>query len=123
MEQVKKSMSDIMGNEFSEYGQSDQLKSFWKYREDEESLVAYNKEIIGLCMLIKGKRDYFGFVSIHSDDLHFGGYGYKCCRVYKLDEVLRLLGNKPTVINEALWGKFQKVQLAKAFAEGTKEKK
>jgi hypothetical protein len=35
---------------------------------------------------------------------------------------MRLLGDNPTIQDEKLWDKFQKVQLAKAFVEGKKEK-
>lgn len=73
---------------------------------DEECVIAYDKNKIGVIFIIKSKKKHFGFVAIKGD-IYLGGHGYTC-RKLELKIILSLLRDDCNILNKDEFSKIKK---------------
>ncbi len=98
-----KELLDFCGGD--SYAQAETERIITSYFE-EECVIAYDKNKIGVIFIIKGKKKHFGFVAI-KNDIYLGGHGYTF-RKNQLKTVLPLLGDDCHILNKEEFAKVKK---------------
>ena len=73
---------------------------------NQDCVIAYDKNKLGVIFIIKGKTKYFGFVSL-KEGIYLGGQEYIFGRI-DLKKVLSLLGDDCKILNKEEFSKVKK---------------
>jgi hypothetical protein len=87
------------------YARAETEKSITPYL-NEECVVAYDKNKLGVIFIIKTKKKYFCYVGLRNY-LYIGGYGYNYGRM-GLNEIMSLLGDDCVILNKDEYSKIKK---------------
>lgn len=103
---------ELLTQDYSSYGHSRDSQVLRDYFE-ENCVVAYTKESLGIVMIIRGTRKYFAFVSL-KNGFNFGGYDYKLTLIEPI-EAIKVMQDSAIIVDKDLYGKLTKTLLMEAL--------
>ena len=92
--------------------QAANMKLLRRYN-NEDCVVAYLKEQLGIIVIIRGDKKYFAFVW-NTPKIYYGAYNYKFHRI-EVKLGLELMNDKIIVVDEELFGKLKKYLILEAL--------
>ena len=102
-------IKELLEEKYSQYGHSEDFNCLMRYM-DNDCVVAYKKESLGIIFIIRGLRKYFAFVSITKDKFYLGGYDFKLTRL-SVSNALKLTNNNLTIVNKEEMNKLMKLEI------------